>query len=47
MVPGPGIAQNGTKFSGAVEATCRQYQCRLKRPGEFWNRTGDEALLAL
>jgi hypothetical protein len=33
--------------SGAVEATCRQYQCRFKRPGQFWSRTGDEALLAL
>jgi hypothetical protein len=33
--------------SGAVEATCRQYQCRFKRPGQFWTRTGDEALLAL
>jgi hypothetical protein len=33
--------------SGAVEATCRQYQCRFKRPGQFWSRSGDEALLAL
>jgi hypothetical protein len=33
--------------SGAVEATCRQYQCRFKRPGQFWSRTGDEALLGL
>ena len=33
--------------SGAVEATCRQYQCRFKRPGQFWSRTGDEALLSL
>jgi hypothetical protein len=33
--------------SGAVEATCRQYQCRFKRPGQFWSRIGDEALLAL
>jgi hypothetical protein len=33
--------------SGAVEATCRQYQCRFKRPGQFWSRTGDEALLCL
>jgi hypothetical protein len=33
--------------SGAVEATCRQQQCRFKRPGQFWSRAGDEALLAL
>jgi hypothetical protein len=33
--------------SGAVEATCRQAQCRFKRPGQFWTRTGDEALLCL
>ena len=33
--------------SGAIEATCRQYQCRFKRPGQFWSRTGDEALLCL
>ena len=33
--------------SGAIEATCRQYPCRFKRPGQFWSRTGDEALLCL
>jgi hypothetical protein len=33
--------------SGAVEATCRQAQCRFKRPGQFWSSTGDEALLCL
>jgi hypothetical protein len=33
--------------SGAVEATCRQAQCRFKRPGQFWTRAGDEALLCL
>jgi hypothetical protein len=33
--------------SGPVEATCRQYQCRFKRPGQFWSRCGDEALLCL
>jgi hypothetical protein len=33
--------------SGAMESTCRQYQCRLKRPGQFWSTTGDEALIAL
>lgn len=33
--------------SGAMESTCRQYQCRFKRPGQFWTQTGDEALLCL
>jgi hypothetical protein len=33
--------------SGAVEATCRQGQCRFKRPGQFWSTAGDEALLCL
>ena len=33
--------------SGAVEATCRQSQCRFKRPGQFWSQKGDEALLCL
>jgi hypothetical protein len=33
--------------SGAVEATCAQYQCRFKRTGQFWSPAGDEALLCL
>ncbi|HXZ32941.1 MAG TPA: ISKra4 family transposase [Terriglobales bacterium] len=33
--------------SGAMESSCRQYQCRFKRTGQFWSETGDEALLAL
>lgn len=33
--------------SGPVEATCRQAQCRFRRPGQFWSRPGDEALLSL
>jgi hypothetical protein len=33
--------------SGAVESTCRQNQCRFKRPGQYWSRAGDEALLCL
>jgi hypothetical protein len=33
--------------SGAVESTCRQYQCRFKRTGQFWTTAGDEALLCL
>jgi hypothetical protein len=33
--------------SGAIESTCRQLQCRLKRCGQFWSTQGDEALLCL
>ena len=33
--------------SGAIESTCRQYQCRFKRPGQFWTTQGDEALMCL
>lgn len=33
--------------SGAIESTCRQYQVRFKRAGQFWTLQGDEALLAL
>lgn len=33
--------------SGAIESTCRQYQCRFKRPGQFWSQVGDEGLMCL
>ncbi|MBI2924090.1 MAG: hypothetical protein HYY24_00100 [Verrucomicrobia bacterium] len=33
--------------SGAIESTCRQYQVRFKRTGQFWNLAGDEALMCL
>jgi hypothetical protein len=33
--------------SGAIESTCRQYQCRFKRTGQFWSVEGDEALMCL
>ena len=33
--------------SGAIESTCRQNQCRFKRPGQYWSQAGDEALLCL
>jgi len=33
--------------SGAIESTCRQLQCRMKRCGQFWSTEGDEALLCL
>jgi hypothetical protein len=31
--------------SSARESTCRQYQCRFKRPGQFWSCAGDETLM--
>ena len=33
--------------SGAMESTCRQFQCRFKRPGQFWSCVGDEGLMCL
>lgn len=42
-----GAARDEPIGSGAMESTCRQYQCRFKRPGQFWTRDGDEALMAL
>ncbi|HEY6182739.1 MAG TPA: hypothetical protein VIW67_10860 [Terriglobales bacterium] len=33
--------------SGAIESTCRQYQVRFKRTGQFWSQKGDEALMSL
>jgi hypothetical protein len=33
--------------SRAIESTCRQYQCRFKRTGQFWTTPGDEALMCL
>jgi len=33
--------------SGAMESTCRQYQGRFKRPGQFWSCAGDEGLMCL
>jgi hypothetical protein len=33
--------------SGAIESTCRQSQCRMKRCGQFWSTAGDAALLCL
>ena len=42
-----GKARGEPLGSGAMESTCRQYQCRFKRPGQFWTQRGDEALLCL
>lgn len=33
--------------SGAAESTCRQAQCRFKRPGQYWTQQGEESLLCL
>jgi hypothetical protein len=33
--------------SGAMESTCRQYQVRFKRTGQYWSHEGDEALMCL
>jgi hypothetical protein len=30
-----------------MESTCRPYQVRFKRPGQFWSQAGDEALMCL
>jgi hypothetical protein len=42
------IAERGWPIgSGAVESACRQRQCRRKRPGQFWTRSGLRHLDAL
>jgi hypothetical protein len=33
--------------SGAIESTCRQYQCRFKLTGQFWSLPGNQAIMAL
>lgn len=33
--------------SGAMESTCKQYQGRFHRSGQFWTIEGDEALMCL
>lgn len=33
--------------TGAIESTCRQFQCRFKRTGQFWTKTGDDGLLCI
>jgi len=42
-----GVKRGEPLGSGAIESTCRQYQCRFKRPGQFWTRSGDEGLMCL
>lgn len=45
--PAQQIKANEPLGSGAIESTCRQYQCRFKRTGQFWSTAGDEALMCL
>lgn len=45
--PAETLKANEPLGSGAVESTCRQYQCRFKRTGQFWSMAGDEALMCL
>lgn len=33
--------------SGAMESTCKQYQGRFHRSGQFWTQAGDEAIMCL
>jgi hypothetical protein len=42
-----GRKRNEPLGSGAIESTCRQLQCRMKRCGQFWSTRGDESLLCL
>jgi len=45
--PAQHLKANEPLGSGAIESTCRQYQCRFKRTGQFWTMPGDEALMCL
>lgn len=43
-----GVKERGEPAgSGAMESTCKQYQCRFHRSGQFWTQVGDEALMCL
>jgi hypothetical protein len=43
-----GAEQSGEPLgSGAMESTCKQYQVRFHRSGQFWTTEGDEALMCL
>lgn len=33
--------------SGCIESTCKQYQLRVKRSGQFWNKSNLEGMLCL
>ena len=43
-----GVTERGEPGgSGAMESTCKQYQGRFHRSGQFWTQAGDEALMCL
>jgi hypothetical protein len=43
-----GVQERGEPAgSGAMESTCKQYQVRFHRSGQFWTQAGDEALMCL
>ena len=42
-----GIARGEPIGSGAIESTCRQYQCRFKRVGQFCTKESDEGLMCI
>ncbi len=43
-----GVKERGEPLgSGAMESTCKQYQGRFHRSGQFWTTEGDEALMCL
>lgn len=43
-----GVKERGEPAgSGAMESTCKQYQVRFHRSGQFWTQCGDEALMCL
>lgn len=43
-----GVKERGEPAgSGAMESTCKQYQVRFHRSGQFWTTEGDEALMCL
>jgi len=45
--PAQRLKANEPLGSGAIESTCRQYQGRFKRTGQFWTMEGDESLMCL
>ena len=41
-------AKDGQQLGqGTMELTCRQYQARFKRAGQFWTQAGDESFMCL
>lgn len=44
---GDATARNEPLGSGAIESTCRQYQCRFKMTGQYWSDEGVEGLFSI